>query len=402
MYANEDGSCPTPPPGYDGKVCDFHPDNPPGAEEDAYYYFDDYLYDDDRTNEYFWQHEFITSQCHLDVLDGQECQIFHGSISLNKASDIAYQPAALNKVLQHLVRITGYLYLYQTTLPSLSFLRNVESIRECHDNTPRPDGALELPVPKCNPYHFANGLKHAIFIDENYGLTNLGLNRLRRVGGAEVGESEDPDADMSAPIYIKNNLVLCFVDTIDWSAITGGLALPTGPVDGNCGSQYVLSIPCNLGFSEAYMTSNRVFLALQGTSDSVQAHYKTGAVAPQCTYQPCADVCGSGGCWDGGDSSCQLCREPGTVLRDGLCVVGDCEQGSPSPGWYPDPTESTLCRRCHASCDDCSGGRADECTKCVGALYRLQDMTCGTKCPRGQCDRFMSPSSFAPSFFGIR
>jgi serine/threonine protein kinase len=360
-----------------------HLDNPDDANPDEYYYNDD-ADTFDRTDHFFHAHEFIASKCHLDVLDGQECNIFHGSIDIDKGSDLLYEVGGLRNVLSHLTRITGFVSIFQTPFKSLDFLHNVESISECGQTdasgTDDVAAAAAAPVPGCQKWNFASQ-RYALKVEENFGMTRLGLRRLRKVAGG----SFESAAATNSPIMVKDNLQLCFINTIEWSIITGGLLLPAGRREGDCTAPVSSSVPCQFGFSANYLTSERITSSLEGLSASAKERFRTEAVAPGCDVEVCDPICAGRGCWDGGRSSCQLCREPAAVLRNGGCVVGGgCEAGNPSPGFYPDPIQSGLCRPCHPTCDDCTGLREDECTICIVGLVRQTDSTCASACPRGQ------------------
>eukprot|EP00039_Didymoeca_costata_P006918 m.94579 g.94579 ORF g.94579 m.94579 type:complete len:1573 (+) comp13452_c0_seq1:154-4872(+) len=321
------------PAGGKGKVCDIYLDN----QEDQYGVYTE-----------------VTSLCHLEVLLDLNCEILNGSIFINKLSDVLSDPTSLD-AMRKLKRISGFVYFFQTAIPSLEFLDNVESIAEC--------SVTDDPMlPKCKDED--EGDRWALFlyetplyVSENPYLQSLSLSSLTRMGG--------PDNN-GYVVNIQDNLQLCLHDTVNWKEISGI----------NTDAAY------RFGFTSEYLNSQRMLRNLDGYSPEQKELFKTAPSHPfLCLARSCPDICGSRGCWDFNGDKCQKCKDENQVLRQGVCISGGCEAGYPSPGYFED-TDGRLCKPCHTTCDDCTGERADECLSCVGSKVLLPDGTCADSCDR--------------------
>jgi hypothetical protein len=341
---NAEGICPL---GHVGRVCDLHFDV---DEDDDYYSYDDDYVDDSVIYNGFGS-SLVKVACHVEVMDGLECDILHGGILLDQTGVNENRVTQTSMgVFNKLTRITGAVYMFQTPFVSLSFLSNVESIGECDEDT-------ETPWPTCNGVVWHDN-KYALKISENSLMTSLSLTSLRTIGGPGGPES---------PVYIKDNFALCLVDTIEWSDISVATE-PTGPTNGNCNHRNHLSIPCQLGFTTEFLTSSRIELSMDSVNETVQLAFATEPVNPLSCGQAekqCASECGGRGCWDFSAAGCQRCPDAAPVLHDGVCTEV-C-----SAGFFE--SVDRICVACDSTCAACTASK--ECTVCAVG-HRLLGSTC--------------------------
>jgi hypothetical protein len=281
-------------------------------------------------------------------------------------------------VFKKLTRITGAVSIFQLHFTSLSFLSNVESIGECDEDP-------STPSPTCDGVMWQDG-NYGLKIRENAFLTSLSLTSLRRIGGPG-------DNGPVAPVYIKDNLALCLVDTINWKDITFADE-PTGRIDGECGTSNFLSTPCQLGFTVEFLRSPRILLSIEAYSSAVQNTFKTSPVNPVIceAEKPCASDCGDRGCWDFSSAGCQRCSSTSDVLQDGVCKSTRC-----SAGYFN--FAGGICVACDPTCAACSAGSCNDCTKCA-AGHLLRGNKCVPSCCKAEiasclaCAAGVSVSSF--------
>eukprot|EP00050_Salpingoeca_kvevrii_P004430 m.253185 g.253185 ORF g.253185 m.253185 type:complete len:1762 (+) comp10996_c0_seq6:72-5357(+) len=252
------------------------------------------------------------------------CEILYGDVLLTKQSDLdSFRVAPQLEIFSTLQLITGYVEIFQTSLKTLHFFRNLKEVK----------GFLK----GRGYYTFGHVEVHtsnvALKITRNDLLTALELRSLTKLGaGSEI----------------RDNINLCLQDTIAFAEIGG---------------------PVLLEFTEGYLST------FKEEDDKHLPDLLRGRIThPSCDVVTCNSFCAGRGCWGLTDDMCQVCQD--AVLEEGVCVP-ECSSDYFLRLDY-------FCTACHESCAECTDEGDRDCTKCHPGQSLLTNGQCADNCPDGQ------------------